>query len=519
MEPAACTRARCRDCCGRVAGTRVALCPSVKPSPVHSIARAFAACACLWGLSACPYDDFLSSHGGAGQLVRVSDVADLPDRSAEDYADNTHGLITGGTLAAWRADWSAKRPRGIAGDLVILQVAPDVAASTKYIATSDVEGVRSYLVPTGSLVQTRDNGLSAFEAEIPDGAAADAFLKRYRLDPKRDLIVLAFERQAETQSSIVHSIGRAWLLLRYWGVDKAHIGILNGSIDWNATQHGLPLTEAASTPAASPPDDGTTTVRDLRVDNTGLVITLPEIVDLLTDQEGALDKAHVRIVDARGGAEALGLKKASSTGRKDCPSYDEAVPENKRCTLPFEGRIKGAQSVPWTQFLDTAANGFKFLPKAQVKELFDTQAGYDADAELTVQYCRTNQRSTVTGIVANVILGYPTRFYETSFIEWGHIAHGPTPSTQVVPADFAYRTDLPALTEHAELSDADAAAYVPGLPLAAGVTAARWVDGPNYNDDQDLSPISDEWPPVNQDPETTQLSVELDRAYLRSAAP
>jgi hypothetical protein len=60
---------------------------------------------------------------------------------------------------------------------------------------------------------------------------------------------------------------------------------------------------------------------------------------------------------------------------------------------------------------------------------------------------------------------------------------------------------------------------VPGLPLAAGVVPARWVAGPNYNDDADLTPVSAAWPPVHQDPETTELSVEIDRAYLRGATP
>jgi hypothetical protein len=309
-----------------------------------------AMCACMLILSACPYGRYWPNpgeghgHGGPHARIHVSDVAELPDRSKADYAENDHGLITGDTLGAWIGNWRKNRPRAIKGDLVVLQIAPSVAGAAKYVTPSEADGVRTYLVPASSLVQTRDNGLSAFEAEIPDGAAADAFLKRYGLDPKRDLIVLAFEQQASTTSSIVHSIGRAWLLLRYWGVDKGHIGILNGSVDWNATQHGLPLTQVATTAAPTPPDDGSVSVRDLGVDNTGLVITLPEIIDIVTGQPGAPKKKHVRIVDARGGAEAFGLKKASSTGRTDCPSYDSAVPQNRRCTLPFEGRIKGAQS-------------------------------------------------------------------------------------------------------------------------------------------------------------------------------
>jgi thiosulfate/3-mercaptopyruvate sulfurtransferase len=210
----------------------------------------------------------------------------------------------------------------------------------------------------------------------------------------------------------------------------------------------------------------------------------------------------VSIVDARGGAEALGLKKATSTGRTDCQSYT-GTGFNTRCSPPFEGRLKGAHSVPWPQFLDTSQNGFQFLPKAAVKAIFDTQAEYQP-GQLTIQYCRTNMRSMVTGIVASVILGYPTRFYDTSFIEWSHMAYGPTPLTRVLPENSPFRTDLVGLTEHADVTG-----YTPGGGVE-GITINGWVDGPNYNDDVDISPTP---PDISPDSNTASLSVEADRAY------
>ncbi|MET0339438.1 MAG: hypothetical protein ABW252_00465 [Polyangiales bacterium] len=473
-----------------------------------ALAGALAACS---GDAAPALDQGTQALGGG---IRVTPIAELAGTSSDDYAANEHGVVTGDRLRTWLRDWPAKKPAGITGRLVVLQVAPSVEGATRYVTPAPERGVLSYLVPTASLVQTRNNGLSEFEAEIPDGPAADALLARYGLDPRHDLIVLTFEQQPTTANSIVHSIGRAWLLLRYWGVEAHHVALLNGSVDYNATTHGLPLSTTAERPAPTPPGDGKVSVRDLRVDNTGLVITLEEILPLLRAPDAA-ERARVSIVDARGGAEALGLRKATSTGRTDCASYDADVPANRRCSTPFEGRIKGAHSVPWTQFLDDAAHGFGFLSKARVKEIFDAQAEVTEKTAYLVQYCRTNQRSTVTGIVASVILGYPTRFYETSFIEWGHIAHGPTANTQVVPKDFPYRTDLADLTEHAELSPADAAAYVPGLALAAGVKPLRWVAGPNYNADADVSPVRAGWPPVDLAATTTAQSVASDRAYLR----
>ena len=155
-----------------------------------------------------------------------------------------------------------------------------------------------------------------------------------------------------------------------------------------------------------------------------------------------------------------------------------------------------------------------------MKSTFDTQSGWNESADFTIQYCRTNQRSTVTGIVANVILGYPTRFYETSFIEWGHVSAGPeggtTPNKAVVAADFPFRTDVAALTEHAVLAEADAGAYTPGGTLGTLTQPVTWVDGPNYNDEADISPpVAGTWPKLNPAGTTTRFSIDTDRAYLR----
>jgi 3-mercaptopyruvate sulfurtransferase SseA len=432
-----------------------------------------------------------------GVPITVSAAADLPDVSAADYKDNVHGLLTGDTLKRWIADWSTNHPAGATGRLVILQVVPNAGASLAHIAEKGT-GVVSYLVNASELTQVRDNGLSRIEAEIPDGKAADTFLKKYGIDARNDYVVFTFEQLSDTQNAIVQSVGRAWFFLRYWGFPKERLGVLNGSVNWNAKTNGVVLT----TPPTLPPNDGTTTVRDLRSDNTTLVISLGSLLDVYKGAAGATPFANVALVDARGGPEALGLKKATSTGKTDCTSYT-GTGVNARCSPPFEGRLKGAKSVPWPQFLSDAATGFQFLPKTDVKSLFDTQSGY-TEGKLTIQYCRTNMRSMVTGIVANVILGYPTRFYDTSFIQWSHLSYGPTALTRVLPEASAYRTDLTTLTEHADVTG-----YTPGGTLD-GVTVNGWVDGPNYNDDADISPTP---PDVTPTATTTNLSVDTDKAY------
>jgi len=445
-------------------------------------------------------------EAGGGVELQTSTAQELIDESAADYADNVHGLIDGARLKSWVDGWAANRPAGVTGKLVVLQIVPSAATSKVHVA-ENANGVSSYLLPQAELLQVRDNGLSQIEAEIPGGAAADALLKKYGIDATKDLVALTFEQlPAEgqtpaTANSIVQSVGRAWLTLRYWGFPRERVAILNGSVNWNATNQALPLSTA---PAPTPPNDGVTSVRDLRIDNTKLVIPLEELLSTLKGQSGNWPLTKLRVVDARGGAEALGLLKSTSTGKTDCPSYSTSG-SGARCSPPFEGRIKGAKSVPWPNFLQSAAEGFRFLSKADAKAAFDTLSGY-LPGDLTIQYCRTNMRSMVTGIVAAVVLGYPTRFYDTSFIEWSHLAYGPTAKKQILPETSPFRTDLPTLTEHATVTG-----YTPGGAYDANtMPVTGWVDGPNYNDDADISPTA---PLVVPTATTTSKSVSDDRAY------
>lgn len=497
-------------------------------------------------------------HGEGGEqnddvipTLHVSTIEELTDKSAPDYGDNEHGIVSGGRLKRWIDNWEEERPDGIEGRLVIIQVVPSNVVTSLHITPKPASGVVTHLISTAEFNVARNNGLSAFETDIPDGAAADAWLKKWDVDPRKDLVVLTFEQQASTANSAVQNVGRAWVFLKYWGVSSDHIAILNGSVDWNASNYGIGLSPAAQQKFTKPTNAGTVTVRHLGHDNTVLSISLEEVLAILSEDAGAAPLSGVRIVDARGGAEAYGLKRATSTGRTDCANWDvlgndltsgaaadiTASRSDNKCSTPFEGRIKGAKSVPWTQFIDSAANGFRFLPYTTVKSTFDSQSGWDSSADLTVQYCRTNQRSTVTAIVANVILGYPTRLYETSFIEWGHVSAGPAASgiggapgeddpRVLVDADFPFRTDLDDFTEHADLTAAGELKYpIPGRPITGNGTLIEgtdftWVAGPNYNELGDISPIASTWPtsgwpPLDPEATTTRLAIDTDRAYLR----
>jgi 3-mercaptopyruvate sulfurtransferase SseA len=453
--------------------------------------------------------------------LHVATLEELTVASSPAYDDNVFGLVTGSRLASWLQDWPSNKPAGIKGRLVILQVVPSVANSLQHLPANEAAGILSFVVPASDFTAKRNNGLSSFETDIPSGEVVDAWLAKYAIDPREDLILITFEQLPNTQGSINQSVGRAWLFFKYWGTQVSHLAILNGSINWNAAQLGIGLESAVNQLYSQPTNDGEVTVRHLGFDNTALSISLEEVLAILSNASGSPSASSVRIVDARGGAEALGLKKATSTGRNQCASFTGSG-TNNRCSTPFEGRIKGAKNVPWTQFIDTAENGFRYKGYESVKQIFDSQVGYTGEVVHTIQYCRTNQRSMVTGIVANVILGYPTRFYETSFIEWGHVSAGPpdSPNKNLVPASFPFRTDLESFTEHAVLHPDDLSAYTPGGTLGTLTQPVTWVAGPNYNDEADVNPVvPGEWPPLNVGSSTTKLAIEEDRAYLRGVTP
>src|SRR5690606_41595135 len=112
----------------------------------------------------------------------------------------------------------------------------------------------------------------------------------YDVDPAEDQVVLTFEQQGSTQNSVVQSVGRAWVYLKYWGVSSEHLALLNGSINWNAKEYGLPLTTFGAHEHSAPPNNGTATVRDTWVDNTVLSIPLEELISILRSEERRVGK-------------------------------------------------------------------------------------------------------------------------------------------------------------------------------------------------------------------------------------
>lgn len=120
--------------------------------------------------------------------ITVSAVTDLPQESDADYNNNVNGLITAATLKNWIDDWLTNRPAGITGKLVILQATAG-EAGYEYIKPNGTNVV-TYLSPSSEWIQTRDNGVIQTPSMVPDGQTMDGLLKKYAIDPSKDMIVV-----------------------------------------------------------------------------------------------------------------------------------------------------------------------------------------------------------------------------------------------------------------------------------------------------------------------------------------
>ncbi len=229
--------------------------------------------------------------------IPVSTPADLAQVSADDYNLNENGLITESTLKRWKDDWLNQRPAGITGKLVILQVTTGPAGA-EYIKPNGLN-VFTYLSPSSEWIQTRSNGVIETPSVVPDGATMDALLKKYNIDPQTDMIVAAMGTGSNPNAM---AQGRVWYALRYWGVDKKNLAILNGGNQWLDDNLGLPvelLPADFQATASTAPNNGQASVKNLLVDNTILQATVGDMMKILPSSDTNVQTDGVLIWDAR----------------------------------------------------------------------------------------------------------------------------------------------------------------------------------------------------------------------------
>lgn len=418
--------------------------------------------------------------------IPVSTPADLTQVSADDYDQNENGLITAATLKRWKDDWLNQRPAGITGKLVILQVTQGPAGS-EFIKPGDksvlnvfVYGPKNPPVPSNATldeslsaewIQTRSNGVIETASMVPDGASMDALLKKYNIDPQNDMIVAAMGTGSNPNAM---AQGRIWYALRYWGVDKKNLAVLNGGNQW-INGNGMSATDFKATGNAAP-NNGHASVKDLLVDNTQLQATVGDMLKALPSADVNDKTDGVFIWDARSmGQFSAGLV-AERSERSCAVAYCAQDPASDymwsfQNSGSRQGHPNGTLQVQYTHFLDPS-KGFSYRPKAFLAKLLNggvTTAQDVADGNATIAgigfadasyapvgegnayqegdtiyaYCETTFRAMITGVASAVILGKPTRFYDGAMVEWNSLTYT-TDATgnYILPADSPWRTDV-----------------------------------------------------------------------------
>lgn len=397
----------------------------------------------------------------------VNSPAAIAQESADSYDDNVNGVISGATLKRWIDDWPANRPAGVTGKLVILQVTAG-PAGFEYLK-SDGKNVFTYL--EGGWVQTRSNGVVETRSMVLDGPGVDALLKKYNIDPRNDMIVCA---QGAASTSNVMTQGRCWYTLRYWGVDKANLALLNGSNQWNGSGGALlPAASYFQAAASTAPNSGTMSVKQLQVDNTQLQATFADMLKVLPASDVNQRTDGVFIWDARevGQFSAGEFLEGGDVKDANCTSITAGVPY---CTsnVSFDymkkfqnngsrqGHPWGALQLNFNNLLDST-RGFSWKPKADLKAYLEGETdanGYgfmDGSYRLVGKgnayqpgdtiygYCETTFRAMITGVASAVVLGLPTRFYDGAMVEWNSLSHiKDRNGTYLLPADSPWRTDV-----------------------------------------------------------------------------
>lgn len=362
-------------------------------------------------------------------------------------------MIDEADLIAIMADPAFNAGPGAGGNIVLLDVTDDVSYARGHI-------------PGAQLWDTSEHSMTRVEGPAPavnmvlDGASMDEMLQKHGIDEDTTIVITS-------SASATYFPSRAYFVLRYWGVPRENIRVLNG---YNGAWTG------AMSTLAEVPTRSTLSVSDIADVQLDSRVSLSELMDAVRDGRGVP-------VDFRGAMGAAG----TTTGVFSDVSGDYVV---------FDGLLNGGQSYSWKQFnVDYAGGDFTFLDGATIAGNLTGDIGIDG-TEVVYSYCKTAYVASAGFFVLDGILGWPVMNYDGSWSQWGKMSD-----------DAAMGGELPAGSEWAT----DSATYMSVINYNFGTSNTRLKTIESLNPDPDLMLLDP------SDPEANQVE-ETDSDYMAPAA-
>jgi len=404
--------------------------------------------------------------------IIVQTPSDYAKRSNNNYNENTYGLVSPKYVASLVTDWQKNKPAG-KRNLFIMQYGniygftgthKEPISATEmidmgngYIKSNPSQNVFVYDRTSGCTTtgDSRGDGVSSVPKPVFTIEQMDQAFATYGIDPDQDVLVLLLGSPDQSKAgNYMAGVARMWYTLTYWGFPQESILMLNGQasnvlnpeINSDISEMGITKDQIfTQLPSAYRAKPEWKSIRETKVDGTILQATMKDVMNVV-DAKSASDL----ILDARSEKEYLGAKKAK-TEYKVCGATGD-----KQCYTAFDGHIKGAKSLYFLNVLnhedgkedinkdtkiDYKDSSFSFKSLSELDTLFK-DVGYKSGSHVYT-YCRTGTKASLLTFTSSAVLGYNTRIYDGSWIQWGKLANvNDFNGTELVPANNKWLTDV-----------------------------------------------------------------------------
>lgn len=401
------------------------------------------------------------SEAKTGSLSK-STPAQITNVSKDNYDDNVNGLITHNTLKKWLDNWEENKPAGINGKLVILQQGKGQTTGAEFIKPNNKN---TFTYVDSGWLETRNNGVMNIPSIVLSGPSIDRLIRKYGIDVNNDMIVCS---QGAGSNGAYMNQGRCWFTFSYWGVEQKNLAVLNGNNDHlvEDTQLGARYFTDTAVAGGNPSPlvhKQVSSVKDLKVDNTALYASIEDVINVLPLTDAPDNGDGIMLWDARNLPQYSG-----GTFEWNEKAIKETVADGNRGfqnKAPRQSHPRGALNLEFTNMLNTATGIYH--SKAELEEIVkgglspDKEQGFvsgGADegyklvqtgnayqpGDTIIHYCETSMRAGVTIIPAAVILGIPSRLYDSAMIEWNSLTAGTKDKNgfEVLPKDSPWNTEL-----------------------------------------------------------------------------